>query len=232
MRRAAARFNRAFTLLELLVVIAIIAILAALLLPVLARAKQSGYRVQCVNNFKQLTIAINLYADEHNDYLPGPVWQGLYHVYDNQHTFFMPYYLATYLSQPAPAPSPQVLKEAICPASARTWGTSPYADPVMTLSQPLSYIVSIEVTNLSDDLVTRPFGYPYGSIPGSSSADDEATKRLKDIRNPSASWAIVDADQLNAVPLASYYPYLPPAPIHGDVRNTLFFDSHIEAVKN
>jgi prepilin-type N-terminal cleavage/methylation domain-containing protein/prepilin-type processing-associated H-X9-DG protein len=55
---------RGFTLLELLVVVAIIAILAALLLPVLARAKEKARRTMCLNNQKQLNLAWQMYADE------------------------------------------------------------------------------------------------------------------------------------------------------------------------
>jgi prepilin-type N-terminal cleavage/methylation domain-containing protein len=54
----------AFTLVELLVVIAIIAILAALLLPTLSRAKTKSYRVQCINNLRQLSLTWQLYADD------------------------------------------------------------------------------------------------------------------------------------------------------------------------
>lgn len=58
----------AFTLIELLVVIAVIAILAALLLPALNRAKEKGRRIVCQHNLRQLGSALNLYAEEHNQY--------------------------------------------------------------------------------------------------------------------------------------------------------------------
>src|SRR5580765_1120526 len=65
---------RAFTLIELLVVIAIIGILAALLLPVLSRAKNNASKVTDLNNLKQVMVATHLYTADNEDHVPLPNW--------------------------------------------------------------------------------------------------------------------------------------------------------------
>ncbi len=68
---------RAFTLVELLVVIGIVALLACLCLPAFARVRGQTTRAQCAANLKQFTLAFEIYGAEHNSLLPqatGGMW--------------------------------------------------------------------------------------------------------------------------------------------------------------
>jgi prepilin-type N-terminal cleavage/methylation domain-containing protein/prepilin-type processing-associated H-X9-DG protein len=64
--------RRGFTLVELLVVVAILGMLAALLLPVLAQARESARRAGCTSNLRQIGIALQAYADDHDGGYPVP----------------------------------------------------------------------------------------------------------------------------------------------------------------
>jgi prepilin-type N-terminal cleavage/methylation domain-containing protein/prepilin-type processing-associated H-X9-DG protein len=73
-RTASMKLRRAFTLVEMLVVITVIGILAALLLPVINRSKASALQTQCLGQTKQLALAMQMYTQDFMDSMPWPNW--------------------------------------------------------------------------------------------------------------------------------------------------------------
>ena len=90
MRRSDSSSVRAFSLVELLVVIGIIALLIAVLLPALHKAREQARQIACASNQRQVAMAVLMYANENkggmlplleSPYPPNaPPWEGIYMV--------------------------------------------------------------------------------------------------------------------------------------------------------
>ena len=219
-RKSRGRKFRAFTLIELLVVIAIIAILAALLLPALAQAKQTALKAKCISNLKQIGVAIQLYADDHDEKLPGPLWAGQPFEYDGTTTNCLPYYLVEYLSTPTPSSQVERSEIFLCPAYAHfSAGGPPGVEHVSILA------------NQDIDLgpaTVPPFGYPERA--GNPARESLKLPGIGQYGAPSDLYALTDADKNNAPPANNpWYAQLPGKPIHGHSRDELRFDWHVES---
>jgi len=211
-----------FTLIELLVVVAIIGVLAGLLLPALARAKQKAHQTQCLSILKQVGLAIHMYADDNEDTLPGPVVTGVRANYDITSSQELIFYIATHLGLPEPSRRMVVASDFVCPGYKRS-------------APGLASLMGRKVWLLNDDLDPNPlnrvppFGYP---LPPNTSLPIKITA-LDGYQPPSSIYALSDIDQAlpNLNPSISWWTDLPNQPVHGALRNQLFFDWHAEAVR-
>jgi prepilin-type N-terminal cleavage/methylation domain-containing protein len=221
------RLKEGFTLIELLVVVAIIAILAAMLLPAMARAKQKAQTTSCMSNLKQAGLAMEMYIEDHEDFLPGPCYGGARASYDQSSGTELIYYLAHYMGNPAPGPQSHIAEVFVCP------GYRSSAPDVVSMEGRKCYLLNDNV-NQNQTPQIPPFGYPgsNGGDPILSIKHSQLSSYGSPRISPASIYAISDVDKINIPdPTVSWWPDLPYKPVHGSVRNELYFDWHVAARK-
>jgi len=243
--------RRAFTLIELLVVIAIIAILAALLLPALAAAKVRALQARCVSNYKQVGLALTMYLNENQDWLPpGPspgnpaspasldlTESPAYNKSAAEYKNYLPYYLASDLSLPSPEQVGDNVTNAakvfICPAYLSSLPGNSLSNYVPE-SDNYAHAFSFSVSRNDNFPMSQLTNYPFGK----RNLGQEPLKlsQISAILPLSDAWAVADLDwaaydgSLDEIPTgfgANKYQYMAIKPPHKTIRNYLYFDMHV-----
>ena len=212
----APRSRRAFSLIELLAVIAIVAVLFSLTIVVVRTVRTRAKAATAVTQFRQMSMAMLLYAGDNKGYLPGPLASGHnfeYSVRGGQrstriHTFLAPYLDIT------PPPSTGMLnaKSFMTPAQ-REWAETPEAT---ANGAPIFFIAYVNGI--------RPFGNADSGTP---------PLPLNRVDNPGTTRFLSESDQ-KAVWVATsngWYKQIPPSPLHETVRVVSYCDGHVAALK-
>jgi prepilin-type processing-associated H-X9-DG protein len=173
-----------------------------------------------MSNMKQIGVAIHMYTDDEDGTLPGPCWSGARASYDKNSSQELIWFIATYLSYPAPSPQTRLADVFMCPGFRRQ---------AVGLSEPPIGVKCALLSTNADPTGAEfapPFGYPQAPL----SREPLKVAQLDKYGVPLGMAALTDLDLINASGAWPGNP-LPLTPVHGNVRNSLFFDGHVEAVR-
>jgi type II secretory pathway pseudopilin PulG len=163
---------------EVLVVIAMIAVLAGLLFPVLSSVQQRADRTVALSQMRQIYGGISLYAADHNNHYPGPLWPGQIPLTDPTQSGRLVVVLAPYVGINVTT-TPQLVSLFIPPAYRK-------AEPPAFLTSARTYVMNMAVPAATGGILN-----PWGNI----TVPGEAPIVMGLV--PITAWAFSDADQLH-----------------------------------
>jgi prepilin-type processing-associated H-X9-DG protein len=178
-----------------------------------------------------VNLGLQMWVDDNDGWLPPGAGsaQGLLmgqrcqYREDNSSKEDLAYYIATYLGYHAPDSQLRFAKVFFCPGFER------YAKDMTTLSNRTVYGLCTSGTgNFPGDagLPWNPFGYPDPPQPPHKAIE------VHNFRSPATIWMLTDVDKVSITSLDNTWrAQLPDQPVHGNVRNYLFFDGHVATKK-
>ena len=215
--------KRAFTLIEMLVVIAVIAILAALLLPAISAAKAKAQRTICINNLRQINLGVRMYSDDSNDVSPGAIKTNSPDIFSSYKEL-----MKNYVGLKGASSTQDKLFA--CPADTF------YYDYAFTL-HPHGYVPQSLCTQSNNDYSSYSFNagnLNHVQFHGTNFVEPGiAGLKLSSIKNPSRS--VLVAEMPAFIPYSWHQPKRPFSQansIFNDSRNVVgFVDGHVNYIK-
>jgi prepilin-type N-terminal cleavage/methylation domain-containing protein len=207
-----------FTLIELLAVIAIIGVLGAIVLLSMGKVRETTRRAGCASNLRQIGVLIQLHAHDNKGRLPGPLWTTFGPYPSDSDTGLLVYQLQRYLTDKIQLNGTRPhIKIFECPS---------WADAIPAAQQlnGRCYVLG-RAAKVAGGGTVLPFGYP--ELGNNAAASPLMVNQME---NPAKTLAITDLDAVNGGASYANVAGVATTPVHGGVRNELYFDGRVAAV--